>query len=129
MTRYLLDTQPFLWWLREDPMLGEKTSGIIADADNEIYVSAVSLWEMSIKKGIGKLKLPNLSMSEVVVSQGFLPLPIDFVHAEKAGVLPKHHRDPFDRMLVAQAQIEGLILITKDERIFQCELKLLNALD
>ncbi|PIE02647.1 MAG: hypothetical protein CSA81_06145 [Acidobacteria bacterium] len=68
-------------------------------------------------------------MSEVVVSQGFLPLPIDFIHAEKAGVLPKHHRDPFDRMLVAQAQIEGLILITKDERIFQYKLKLLNALD
>lgn len=129
MNRYLLDTDVFLWWILNDSRLGRITSTIISDPNNEVYVSAASLWEMSIKEKLGKLKLPDVSMSGIVESEGFLPLSISLIHGEAAGSLPVYHKNPFDRMLVAQAQTEGLTVITKDEFIPKYNVQTVNALE
>ena len=81
-----------------------------------MFVSAVSVWEMSIKRSLGKLTAPD-NLTGVVEREGFTPLPVTLVHAEQAGLLPLHHPDPFDRMLVAQAQAEGLAIVTGDRNI------------
>ena len=116
MQRLLLDTPVFLWWLSDDPQLGERAHGAIIDERNEVYVSAVSGWEIAIKRAMGKLEAPD-NLETMVDEMGFFHLPITFFHGEQAGSLPMHHRDPFDRMLVAQAQAEGLIIVTKDVHI------------
>jgi len=118
-----------LWWILGDSRLGCKTSAIISDPNNEVYVSAASLWEMSIMERLGKLKLPDVSMSDTVSKEGFLPINISLTHGEMAGSLPLLHKDPFDRMLIAQAQEEGLTLITKDEFIPQYAVQSFNALE
>jgi PIN domain nuclease of toxin-antitoxin system len=127
VNRYLLDTHAFLWWILDDPRLGQNSKRMIADANNEVYVSAASLWEISIKEKLGKLRAPDVVMSDVVVNEGFLPLSISLTHGEIAGALPEHHKDPFDRMLVTQAQKEGLILITKDDVIRQYDVQIVDA--
>jgi len=114
MQRLLLDTHVLLWWLQNSKRLGKKARKLIGDPHNEIYVSAVSGWEIAIKRNMGKLKAPD-ALENVIEESGFLPLPITFFHGEQAGQLPPHHRDPFDRMLIAQAQAEGLVIITSDE--------------
>lgn len=126
MRRLLLDTHAFLWWLADDPRLGEKARGIIADPANEIFVSAATGWEASIKVALGKLELPG-SLDAVVEEEGFAHLPITFFHGEQAGSLPPHHRDPFDRMLVAQAQAEGLTVVTADPDIPAYGIRTLDA--
>ena len=108
----LLDTQALLWWLAGS-RLSDAIVERIADPAELVVVSAASIWEASIKQALGKLKVPE-SLSAVVVDEGFEPLPITFDHAERAGALPPHHRDPFDRMLVAQALTEGLTVVTHD---------------
>ena len=112
----LLDTHVFLWWCEDNPQLGVLGREAIADRRNTIYLSAASVWEIAIKEALRKLQLPE-PVEEAVVGNGFLALPIDFRHARIAGALPLHHRDPFDRMLVAQTQAEGLVLMTRDELI------------
>lgn len=116
MQRLLLDTHAFLWWISDNPQLGEKARAAIADARNDIYVSAVSGWEIAIKKSIGKITCPD-NLDSTVEDSGFLHLPITFFHGEQAGRLPPYHKDPFDRMLIAQAQAEGLTIITGDPHI------------
>ena len=116
MKRLLLDTHAFLWWLADDPSLGPSARTAIGDGDNEIYVSAASVWEMAIKKSLGKLEAPD-DLDRIVEEENFIPLPISLYHAEAAGRLAQIHNDPFDRMLVAQAQAEGLIIITTDTHI------------
>ena len=117
MARYLLDTHVFLWPVMGDRRLSWETSRIIGDSANQIYLSIVSIWEISIKQGLYKLP-PLPDDPEALISDGeLLPLHIEINHAQRAGLLPLHHRDPFDRMLVAQAQIEDLILITGDPDI------------
>lgn len=116
MRRVLLDTHAFLWWLSDDPRLGEKVRRIISDGRNQIFVSAVTGWEISIKKALGKLEAPS-NLDAIIEDEGFEHLPITFFHGEQAGALPDYHKDPFDRMLVAQSQAEGLELITSDEYI------------
>jgi len=116
--RLLLDTQVLLWWLLDDAMLGTKAKGAIADPRNQVYVSAVSTWEISIKRQLGKLQAPE-DMSSIIEEERFIPLPISLYHGDQAGQLPELHKDPFDRMLVAQAQAEGLVIITHDEAIAQ----------
>lgn len=84
--------------------------------DNEIHVSAASIWEIAIKVASGRLRIPSAA-SAAVVANGFSPLDITFAHAERAGALPPHHGDPFDRMIVAQDQMEGLVLVSDDAKL------------
>jgi PIN domain nuclease of toxin-antitoxin system len=109
-----LDTHVFIWWDDENPSLAGELRDAIADPANEIYVSAASVWEIAIKRRRGKLAFDR-GIKESVARNGFLPLPITPDHAEHAGGLPPHHRDPFDRMLIAQAVLEKMALGTQDE--------------
>ena len=114
--RLLLDTHVLLWSLSEPRTLSGRTREALEDAVNEVFVSAVSGWEIAVKRALGKLEAPD-DLEAGIMGHGFLPLNVTFAHAEHAGALPPHHGDPFDRMLVAQAQIEGLVLVTSDARI------------
>ena len=114
--RLLLDTHVLLWSLTEPRKLSGRTRKALEDAGNEVFVSAVSGWEISVKRKLGKLQAPD-DLEAGITRYGFLPLNLTFPHAEHAGALPLHHGDPFDRMLVAQAQLEGLVLVTNDARI------------
>jgi PIN domain nuclease of toxin-antitoxin system len=116
MQRFLLDTHVFLWWLIDDAQLGEKCKAFIQNERNDVFVSAATIWELSIKSALGKLQAPE-DMDAIVEDEGFEKLPISLYHGQLAGSLPLLHRDPFDRMLIAQAQAEGLILITADADI------------
>ncbi len=108
----LLDTHAVLWWLGGD-RLAQAAVDRIADPATLVAVSAASVWEAAIKAALGKLELPA-PLSQALADEGFEPLAITVAHAEMAGDLPPLHRDPFDRMLVAQASIEGLTLVTRD---------------
>ncbi|MDP9387119.1 MAG: type II toxin-antitoxin system VapC family toxin [Actinomycetota bacterium] len=108
----LLDTHTLLWWLAGERLEGE-ASERIADRSTLVAVSAASIWESAIKSAVGKLDVPE-PLGRAAMEEGFAPLHVTFDHAELAGRLPKHHRDPFDRMLVAQAQTEGLAIVTRD---------------
>jgi PIN domain nuclease of toxin-antitoxin system len=103
-----------IWCFTNDPTLKEEAREIIVDEDNVIVVSAGSAWEMTIKKALGKLDAPD-NFEELLRKRQFTPLPITIAHALAVGTLPlyPHHRDPFDRLLVAQAKVEGLTLITR----------------
>lgn len=113
--RLLLDTHALLWWLAREHLV-EAVKDRIADPGTDVLVSAVCCWEVAIKQAAGKL-VPPEPVSRAVRAGGFEPLPITLEHGERAGSLPRHHGDPFDRMLVAQAQLEGLTLVTRD-RVF-----------
>jgi PIN domain nuclease of toxin-antitoxin system len=125
MQRFLLDTHVFLWWLGNAPELGTRCRELIAEQRNEVYISAATTWEISIKKALGKLDAPE-DMDTIVEDEGFSKLPISLYHGQLAGSLPALHRDPFDRMLVAQAQAEGLILMTSDTNIALYNVRLRN---
>ena len=116
MPRLLLDTHVLLWALEDSQALSIDARQSIADTRNEVFVSAVSIWEMAIKCSMGKLRAPD-NLADTVQEAGFAALPITLAHAEQAGMLPPHHRDPFDRMLVAQALAEGLVVVTDDPLI------------
>jgi PIN domain nuclease of toxin-antitoxin system len=111
--RLLLDTRTFLWWLADDPRLGTGARSAIALPANQVFVSAVTGWEIAIKRALGKLEAPD-GLEEAIEQEGFLHLPVSFRHGERAGALPLHHRDPFDRMLIAQCELEGLELVSAD---------------
>jgi PIN domain nuclease of toxin-antitoxin system len=117
--RLLLDTHALLWWLGGNERLRPALRARIADEQAEVFVSAASAWEIAIKVQTGKLDAGPLAqgLAAEIERQGFLPLSISLDHAERAGLLPPHHRDPFDRMLIAQAQAENLHLVS-NERIF-----------
>ena len=126
MKRLLLDTHVLLWWLTDDPGLGPHTRELVADRRNEVYVSAASTWEISIKRQKGLLEAPD-NMDAFVEDEGFLKLDISLFHGDQAGSLPDIHRDPFDRMLIAQAQAEGLELVTHDAMIRKYGIKVIDA--
>lgn len=113
----LLDTHVILWWLTDDPQLPEQIKDRL-DQDLDVRVSAASMWEIAIKQALGKIVAPA-DLADRIHDSGFRELPIGFVHAAAAGRLPPHHKDPFDRMLVAQARCEHLTLVTKDPRCQQ----------
>jgi PIN domain nuclease of toxin-antitoxin system len=115
VSRFLVDTQALLWWLGDAPALSGPARAAIADPANEPLVSAASMWEMAIKRSLGKLTVPE-ELPDEVVDAGFGWLPVTAEHAWAARELPLHHRDPFDRLLVTQALGEGLPLVTRDER-------------
>lgn len=113
--RLLLDTHAFLWWRIDEARLSPEVRVVVGDADI-VYVSLASAWEIAIKTSIGKLRLANPIEQELVASD-FEPLPVGLRHVEHVASLPLHHRDPFDRMLVAQCQVERLTLVTADRRL------------
>lgn len=110
---YLLDTHILLWWLSDSSKLPQKAKELIRDPQNAFFVSSASAWEIAIKEALGKLKIPN-DLEKAMLVNNFLHLTITIPHALSAGKLPLHHPDPFDRMLVAQAKIENLTIITHD---------------
>lgn len=116
MQRLLLDTHALVWWSSDVPQLNSLAHDEIADPRNEVFVSAITGWEIAVKRAQGRISAPD-NLGTVIEDRGFTHLPLTFRHAEQAGSLPMHHRDPFDRFLVAQAQIEGLVLVTRDARI------------
>lgn len=116
--RLLLDTHALLWWLAGDVRLPGVVVNAIQDIENEVLVSAASAWEVTTKYRIGKLPTATRLASDfdaVLRSQGFQGLPITIEHAQRGGLLPGPHKDPFDRMLVAQAQAENLVLVSNEE--------------
>lgn len=121
--RVLLDTHILLWAVLGDPRLSP--TQLEAVATGELYLSAASVWEIGIKREIGKLDVPEEIFS-IAVDAGCRPLPISWAHAEKAARLPPHHADPFDRMLIAQARCERLKLITSDARIMAYDVDLIR---
>jgi len=126
MKRFLLDTHVFLWWIIDSPKLATDAKNAIVSGQNQIYISAATTWEISIKKSIGKLDAPD-DLDGIVEQERFIQLPISLYHGQIAGQLPQHHRDPFDRMLISQAQTEGLILVTADPNILKYSVQTLNA--
>ncbi len=126
MKRILLDTHVLLWWLSNDPRLGTNARGYIRDPANKVYVSAATNWEISIKRSLGKLTAPD-NFDGIIAEKGFTKLSITHFHGDQAGALPPHHNDPFDRMLIAQAQSEGLEIITKDGFFPLYAVKLIDA--
>jgi len=110
----LLDTHVLVWWLDDAKALSAKARKLIAATNNTVFISAASIWELRIKEALGKVDLPK-RFEEVLNSQPFEQLSITASHAHALRSLPPHHRDPIDRMLIAQAQTESLILVTHDE--------------
>jgi len=113
--RLLLDTNVLLWWLTDSDRLVKQTRTLLLDA-SDVYVSAASAWEMAIKSAIGKLRAPDDLESQMRASQ-FIELPVKISHARAAAQLPRHHGDPFDRLLIAQAAVESLTLLTSDKAL------------
>ncbi|WP_433080356.1 type II toxin-antitoxin system VapC family toxin [Dactylosporangium sp. CA-052675] len=118
----LLDTHVVLWWLANDPTLPDDVKDQL-DHEPDVYLSSATVWEVTIKQALGKLQPADLP--ERVRDAGFRPLPITAEHAIVAGRLPLLHRDPFDRMLIAQAQVEGLTLATRDPEIQKYDVSIL----
>lgn len=119
----VVDIHAILWWLADDE-LSDETAATVADPDNLVVASAASLWEIEIKRRLGKLRAPD-TLVHVIAESGFEPLDVTHAHAASAGRLPFHHRDPFDRMLVAQAQIEDLTIVSRDRSFEQYDVLLL----
>lgn len=113
MRRLLLNTHVVLWWLSDDQRLGQESRRQIANPGNRVAASAASAWEMAVKSSIGKLSVPD-GVEGAILECGFKPLAITMEHAARVGELPLLHRDSFDRMLIAQAQLGGLDLLTAD---------------
>jgi PIN domain nuclease of toxin-antitoxin system len=122
----LADTHIFVWCDQTPDAVNSTLLETLRDTQNQVFVSAASVWEIAIKRALGKLAFPT-PIVETVQRLGFELLPITAGHAEHAGGLPRHHRDPFDRLLIAQARAEGLTLVTADERISLYDVKVLPA--
>ena len=114
--KFLLDTHLLLWWLSNSPLLPDQARRLIGDPNNTIFVSAVSLWEIWLKSSIGKLRVPS-SFAEKLAAEPFESLPLRAEHTPAVAMLEWHHRDPFDRMLIAQAKSENLLLLTADKAL------------
>jgi PIN domain nuclease of toxin-antitoxin system len=123
----LLDTHVFLWWISDARQLSKPARECIADGQNTLYWSAASSWEVAIKHALGRLKLPkppDRFIPTELAKNRVESLPIIDAHALRAGMLPSHHRDPFVRMLVAQAQMEGLVLVSNDPTLSHYEVSI-----
>ncbi len=114
--RLLLDTHAYLWWLRDDSKLSSGARQAIASPASLVHVSAATIWEAAIKAEVGRLQIDG-DLVEEIENNNFIELPMTAAHAALAGALPPHHRDPFDRMLVAQAGKEALQLVTHDSQL------------
>lgn len=114
--RLLLDTHTALWLLADDPRLSKRAGTLVTDPRNDVILSAVVVWEVAIKRSLGKLDAPD-GFADMLVDAGADPLPINLDHARAVRELPWHHRDPFDRLLVAQAQHEQVSIVSDDEQL------------
>ncbi|RDG34229.1 type II toxin-antitoxin system VapC family toxin [Streptomyces corynorhini] len=123
--RLLLDTHVVLWWLDDSPELSGEIKDLL-DTEPAVYVSAISAWEIAIKQSLGKLDGPE-DLAERVRDSQFTGLPVTAGHGVRASRLPAHHRDPFDRILIAQAQIEGMSLVTRDKWIPEYDVPIVHA--
>jgi PIN domain nuclease of toxin-antitoxin system len=123
--RLLLDTNVLIWWARAEPLAGAAREAL-ADPSNDVAVSAASIWEAEIKVASGRLRLGR-NLARESEAHGFRQLPIMFAHAGAAARLPMHHGDPFDRMLVAQAQVEGLTIVSRDPVFSAYQVAVLRA--
>ena len=123
----LLDTHAFLWAIDNSPKLSPEARSAIIDGSNVVFVSAATAWEISIKKAMGKLIIPQGNYLDELKSHRFTPLDITTKHALAVENLPQHHKDPFDRLLIAQAQTEKLTLVTKDSRIMKYEVQVIKT--
>ncbi len=122
--RILLDTHVLIWAFGRERRLSAEASAALAAPDNGVYVSAASIWEISIKQAMGRLDFPLTHVDERMAALQFEALMITHAHAVAAGSLPPHHNDPFDRMLIAQAQLEGLTLMTQDAAIGRYDVRI-----
>ncbi|NOX31595.1 MAG: type II toxin-antitoxin system VapC family toxin [Actinobacteria bacterium] len=120
----LLDTHVLLWWASGSG-LDDRAIGVISDPGNLVYVSAASIWEVSVKQALGKLSVDG--DLDAMVADEFEPLDIGFVHARVAGELPAHHRDPFDRILIAQGKVDGLTILTRDREFSNYDVSLMQV--
>ena len=125
MSRLLLDTHVLLWALAGS-RLSDETRQAVVDPANDVVVSAASAWEIAIKKALGKLDAPD-DLEEQLVAARFRALSVTVAHAWRASTMPRHHSDPFDRMLIGQAQLEGLTIVTADQRFASYDVPLLPA--
>jgi PIN domain nuclease of toxin-antitoxin system len=124
--RAILDTHTFLWWITDSDELSQKAREIIADAQNELFVSAASTWEIAIKAQLGRLEFvgdPERVIPEQLSLNAVEGLPVQISHALHVYHLPQHHRDPFDHLLIAQARLEEIPIITKDPVISQYDVE------
>jgi len=115
--RLLLDTHALLWWLNDDEKLGARTRGLIGDPANDVFVSTVSLWEITVKLRIGKLDADITEVLGILPEQGFQRLDIADSHLVALAALPIHHRDPFDHLLMAQAVAEDAHFVSEDQNV------------
>jgi PIN domain nuclease of toxin-antitoxin system len=130
--RLLLDTHVFLWFAGSPERLSKPTLERIADPKSEVYISAAAVWEITLKYDLGKLELPAnpaVYVPEIMKRLRFHQLPITADHALMVSALPRHHTDPFDRIMIAQARLEGMTLVSVDRRIARYGVQLLPALD
>ena len=128
--KVLLDTQVWLWMLASPERLSQRSRTLVASTTNELVLSAASTWEIAIKHGIGRLTLPESPsdcVARLMSSTGVIPLPIYHRHTLHVSTLPAHHADPFDRLLVAQAQIEDLPLLTADRMLGKYDIETIEA--
>src|SRR4051794_34918073 len=112
----LLDTHVFLWWLDDPRLLSKAAWKAISDGMNTVYISAAVAWEITIKRSLGKLDAPD-DLEAAILANRFLPLAVTIPHALAVRTLPEHHRDPFDRLLIAQARHEGFKIVSRDPHI------------
>lgn len=124
--RLLLDTHAVIWWLADDPHLGVMAADAIGNPDNVVFVSAVSGFEIATKKKAGKLDAPD-DLPDQIRESAFEELPVTLFHGLEAGRLPLHHKDPFDRLLVAQARAEGLVFVTADRMLSSYDVRIMPA--
>lgn len=126
--RYLLDTHFLIWLMEDSKKVSSEIKLLVKDPANEIFVSVVTVWEIVIKRSKGRLKIPK-DIKGGVLEAGFKILPIDISHALEVENLPllQRHKDPFDRILVAQAKVEGLTLVTADPKIWKYKVSVLKA--
>jgi len=121
---YLLDTHTLLWWLGDADRLNPAQHAVLSDPDAVVLLSAVSVWEITIKQSLGKLIIPK-DFWQQVAAQGFHDLPITAEHARSVGTLPDWHQDPFDRLLIAQTKCESCVLLTSDSQIKRYQIECL----
>ena len=117
--RLLLDTHILLWWVGGDRRLPKDAAAAAAAADADVAVSAVSIWEIAIKRALGRVDVELDELTDAIIADGFSELPLRFAHSVQLAKLPRHHDDPFDRMLIAQCIADGRRLVTRDDAIFR----------
>ena len=127
--RFLLDTQVFLWWIADDPRISSSASEIIADGRNDLFLSTASVWEIASKAKLGRIRLPQNPQGFVarqLSANAIESFPIQMSHALHTFTLPPYHRDPFDRIIVAQAQLEKLTVLSSDPQIARYDIKVIG---